>query len=68
MNAPAIEIWRARKRSAVSTHVLCAYVLHQVDVCWADKRVIVTFDRAKASTDAIARAITAAGFWAEVEV
>ena len=42
--------------------------IYKVDVSWADKRVVVTFDKTKVSTDAIARAITAAGFWAATEV
>ena len=42
--------------------------IYKVDVKMADKLVVVTFDKAKVSADAIASAITAAGFqaWAEV--
>jgi copper chaperone CopZ len=42
--------------------------IYKVDVNMSDKRVVVIFDKTKVSADAIASAITAAGFQASAEV
>jgi len=42
--------------------------IYKVDVSLANKRVVVIFDKAKVSAEAIVRAISFAGFQAEAEV
>jgi copper chaperone CopZ len=42
--------------------------IYKVDVKMADKRVIVSFDKAKVSADAIAKVLTDAGYKASAEV